>query len=186
MEITCPHCQSRHAADAVACPVCGPPVASPTGPAAPMPQGVLSTVPAARAEATAPVTNAAVTPRPRAPALIAPWRLVLLGITLPLLLAPAAVYAMQRLAPRVFPSAPVVLPTATSAPPLWTPGGLTPAAMPAPTATRTIHLVTPTAGGAPGRTSPTATLPPATATPTAAPPTATVLPTETSTPYNQG
>ena len=195
MEIICPHCQARHMAEAEVCPVCGTPVAplpvaGATSPPASMVQRAAPTAPVERAGVTVPMAYARATARRHAPALIAPWRLVLLGIAVPLLLAPAAVYAMQRLASRAFPGSPTTLPTATVVPAIWTPGSATPSAAPAPTATRAPHLATATAGGSPGgSTSPTATQSAPTATPTTLPPTATatmVLPTATSTPYNQG
>jgi hypothetical protein len=167
MEITCPHCQTRHSAEAEVCPVCGTPVASaPAAGAAdhPAPQRATPTAPAQRAGITTPMEHARVTARRPTTGLVAPWRLVLMGVTLPLILTPIGVYAALHLAAHATSGDPRTLPTATSAPAIWPPSGATPVAAPTPTYPITPQGASPTPGGGkPTSTAtavPTATLPP--------------------------
>jgi hypothetical protein len=196
MEITCPHCQARHAAEAEVCPVCGTPIASAPLAAVPpvaAPERAAPTSPSERATVTTPMPHAIVAVRHQPPALIAPWRLVLLGIAGTLLVVALFLITITRLFAHPLAGDPPIFPTATSAPAMWSPSAVTPSAVPvaspAPTATRAPRLATATPGGAPGGASPTATALPPTATPTTLPPTATatmVLPTATSTALGGG
>jgi hypothetical protein len=203
MEIICPHCQARHAAEAEVCPVCGTPVdrsasVSLAGAAIP-PATALggATPPAEHAAAPMPMPPSGVAARYQAPAHIAPWRLVLLGIAGTLLVVALFIVTITKLFAHPLVGDPPLVPTATGAPAIWSPSAVTPSALPdaspAPTATRTPRPATATPGSATGGTSPTATALPPTAmptlTPTTTPPTATatmIPPTETPTPQGGG
>lgn len=184
MEITCPHCQSRHAAEAEVCPVCGTPVASALAAGAadaPAPQRAAPTAPADRAGVTVPMEHAGRAMRHPATALVAPWRLVVMGITVPLILAPLAVFALLHLAPHTPRGDPSALPAATSTTTNWPPSGAMPTAAPTPSYPNTPRSPSPTPNGSGGGLSPTATpiptaAPSASPTPTLIPPTPTLIP----------
>jgi hypothetical protein len=187
MEITCPHCQARHAAGLEVCPVCGTPV----GAAPPALQRAAPTAPAERAGVTVPMAHARAITRRSAAALVAPWRLVMLGITVPPVLAPVVVFVMLRMAPHPAPGDPPPAATATGAPAIWPPGSVTPVASPLFASPSTPSDASPTPGARGGGPAPTATAAPTATTPPATPtatPTATpiIAPTATNTPAGYG